>query len=377
MKLLRLQRDRDTTLRSGYIIELQSLRGIAATAVLFGHVVGYYTIPEWLISLGQLSNGRSAVVVFFVLSGYVLTRSLRSSPFDPQAIARFYLQRCFRIYPAIWAASLLGLLYLVTLHWAVPVHNVGPNFTHNFRADRYDFLHIAASFAGLQAFLLPQLWSIFIEIMASIALPGIAYIALRRPAWMPFLLAIGIGVSFSIPHSPYETCLYFMDFIVGAALAMHRLPLILPAWLIPVCLVILSITLWLPFPYYSPTIHLIETAFSALIVAVLISRPVSWLRSRFLVFIGDISYSMYLLHYVVLSVAAKIFAVVGLDYSGVAMTMLLACVTFGVTVPLSWLSYTYIERPAMRVGRTFLERDRTRLIRSDGMDQAIKQKVRS
>src|ERR1700736_6060141 len=58
---------------SGHIVELQSLRGIAATAVLFGHVIGYYAIPDWLIFLGKLSNGRAAVVVFFVLSGYVLT----------------------------------------------------------------------------------------------------------------------------------------------------------------------------------------------------------------------------------------------------------------------------------------------------------------
>ena len=85
--------------RSGHIVELQSLRGIAATAVLFGHVIGYYTIPDWLVILGKFSNGRAAVVVFFVLSGYVLTRSLRSSNFDLGAVTRFYVQRWFRIYP--------------------------------------------------------------------------------------------------------------------------------------------------------------------------------------------------------------------------------------------------------------------------------------
>ena len=46
--------------RSGHIVELQSLRGIAATAVLFGHVIGYYAIPDWLVVLGKLSNGRAS-----------------------------------------------------------------------------------------------------------------------------------------------------------------------------------------------------------------------------------------------------------------------------------------------------------------------------
>jgi peptidoglycan/LPS O-acetylase OafA/YrhL len=242
--------------RSGHIVELQSLRGIAATAVLFRHVIGYYSIPEWLVDLGKFSNGRADVVFFFVLSGYVLTRSLHSSAFDIAAVSRFYVQRWFRIYPAIWPASLLGLGYLVVLHWNVPVDNLAPGFGRHFRADRYDLLHILGSFAGVQAFLLPQLWSIFIEIVASIAMPGTAFVALHRPRWMPQLLIIATAASFMIPHSPYDIGLYFMDFIVGAALAMHRLPAIPLPWLVPICLVVLSATLFFPLSYVRPRISL-------------------------------------------------------------------------------------------------------------------------
>lgn len=340
--------------RSGHIIELQSLRGIAATAVLFGHVIGYYAIPDWLVDLGKLANGRAAVVVFFVLSGYVLTRSLRSSPFDLNAVTRFYVQRWFRIYPAIWAASFLGLGYLVALHWKIPVDNIGPGFASKFRTDRNDLLHIIASFAGMQAYILPQLWSIFIEIVASIAMPGIAFVALHRPRWMPLMLIIATGISFTVEYSPYEVCLYFMDFIVGATLAMHRLPTIASAWLVPVCLVILSVTLFFPLPYKSPTAHIIETFFSALTISVLISTPIPWLRSRFMKFIGDISYSIYLLHYVVFCVIAKGFAVMHLNLNTVAMTFLLACATYAVTIPLAWLSYVYIEQPGVRLGKAVL-----------------------
>jgi peptidoglycan/LPS O-acetylase OafA/YrhL len=339
---------------SGHIVELQSLRGIAATAVLFGHVIGYYAIPDWLVFLGKLSNGRAAVVVFFVLSGYVLTRSLRSSTFDLDAVVRFYLQRGFRIYPALWVASLLSLGYLVALHWNIPVDNVGPNFASLFRVDRYDLLNITASFAGMQAYLLPQAWSIFNEIVASIAMPGIAFVALRHPRWMPLMLIIATGVSFAVEWSPYEIALYFMDFIVGAAIAMHRLPAIALPWLVPVCLAVLSVTLLFPLSYTSPTAHIIETFFSALTISVLISTPIPWLRTWFMKFVGDISYSIFLLHIFVLCIIAKGFAVIHLNLNTVAMTFLLACATYAVTLPLAWLSYVYIELPGMRLGKAIV-----------------------
>jgi hypothetical protein len=157
----------------------------------------------------------------------------------------------------------------------------------------------------MQAYLLPQAWSIFNEIIASIAMPGIAFVALRHPRWMPLMLIIATGISFTVWWSPYEISLYFVDFIVGAALAMHRLPAIALPWLVPVCLAVLSVTLLFPLSYKSPTAHIIETFFSALTISVLISTPIPWLRTWFMKFIGDISYSIFLIHTVVFSVIAK------------------------------------------------------------------------
>ena len=239
--------------------------------------------------------------------------------------------------------------------------NIGPSFAGYFRTDRYDLLHIIASFVGMQAYLLPQAWSIFIEIIASIAMPGIAFVALHRPRWMPLMLIIATGISFTVEWSPYDICLYFMDFIVGAALAMHRLPTIASAWLVPVCLVVLSVTLLFPLSYTSPTAHIIETFFSALTISVLISTPIPWLRSWFMKFVGDISYSIFLLHFVVFCVIAKGFAVIHLNLNTVAMTFLLACATYAVTIPLAWLSYVYIELPWVHLGKVILSQRLTKV----------------
>jgi len=111
---------------SEQITELQSLRGIAAVTVMIGHCFISYGPSALLMGLSCFFNGRAAVAVFFVLSGYVLTRSLQKSRFDGAAVLGFYVRRGFRLYPAIWVASAFGLAYLFALHWQIPPDRTGP-----------------------------------------------------------------------------------------------------------------------------------------------------------------------------------------------------------------------------------------------------------
>jgi peptidoglycan/LPS O-acetylase OafA/YrhL len=86
-----------------FLPRLEALRGLAALTVALVHV----TLP-WLtvrprgvldeagmLALKAMSNGFGAVVAFFVISGFVLARSL-DRDFDPR---RFVRARIFRLYP--------------------------------------------------------------------------------------------------------------------------------------------------------------------------------------------------------------------------------------------------------------------------------------
>jgi peptidoglycan/LPS O-acetylase OafA/YrhL len=354
-----------TTDRSGHIIELQSLRGVAAVAVMIGHALDYYASPTWFRHLAWVANGRGAVVVFFVLSGYVLTRALRNTPLDRAGVLRFYVQRAFRIYPAIWAASAVGLWYLAVLHWRIPVPGISDGVARQFRADRMDALHIAASLAGMLAFILPQLWSIFVEIIGSVAMPGIAALTRRGRRWTLGLLAAVVLASYAIgQHTYYYVGLYFMDFVVGAALVapgeavVRRLRAAPARLLVAVGLAALALTQFLPGDYYDPSAHLVESALAAGIIALLVfaRQRVAVLASRALVFLGDVSYSLYLLHYVVLCTLAKLFTLAGLDVAPIPRCLLLAAATCLLTVPLAWLSFTYVEKPGVRLGKIVLAR---------------------
>ena len=100
-----------------FLPRIESLRGIAALAVVGYHVNGQWSeLPAYgrfdsFVSrlIAASSNGTGAVVTFFVLSGFVLARSLDANS-DP---VRFFRSRLFRLFPA--AIAVVALLTL--LHW--------------------------------------------------------------------------------------------------------------------------------------------------------------------------------------------------------------------------------------------------------------------
>jgi len=75
--------------------ELQSVRGIAALIVLIHHCTFYYTDSERVRAFSELLlNAHAAVVLFYVLSGYVLSLSLKDN-FNREHTLRFYVRRVF------------------------------------------------------------------------------------------------------------------------------------------------------------------------------------------------------------------------------------------------------------------------------------------
>jgi peptidoglycan/LPS O-acetylase OafA/YrhL len=86
------------------------LRGIFACAVVFWHVIGsphYGEIPSWLNIPGRVS-----VWMFFGLSGYVIAHQFftRRYLFSSNGIFRFYIRRAARILPLFWLASGVAII---------------------------------------------------------------------------------------------------------------------------------------------------------------------------------------------------------------------------------------------------------------------------
>jgi peptidoglycan/LPS O-acetylase OafA/YrhL len=354
--------------------QLQGIRGLAALLVAVGHCLGLFATPVWFARLKDYSNGHAAVVMFFVLSGFVLTLSLRDRHDAP---AEFYVKRLFRIYPAWTFACAVSLAYLALVHFRFPIDGGSDWWRGRFLPERFHPIYIAASFAGALAFLLPQGWTIFVELVASALMPLIAWTAMRRRGLFYGLAAVALILSLTIGvHTYYGLASYLIDFFLGAWLAtppsaFRKVIAAAEPWAIPS--LVLAVAILIAFRNLVPaSADLGKTGYNEgwvqgvealccvwiLGVAVYGSRPLRWLDGKAITGLGEISYSFYLIHLPIMCLLANLVARLPMDPIWRSLTLL--AVTLPPSLVASVLMYRWIERPGIALGRRLVGRLRRR-----------------
>ena len=110
---------------------IDSLRGIAVLFVIWLHVSEKYinlstTLKEngsWLYDIALYLNfGRIGVVIFFAISGFVLLKSING-------VKEFIIKRFFRLYPLFWLSVILGIYIIYLFGGAVSFDKVVANLT--------------------------------------------------------------------------------------------------------------------------------------------------------------------------------------------------------------------------------------------------------
>src|SRR6187402_933896 len=115
--------------------QLDSLRGLAAICVFFSHYFLIFKVDEaWATQLkatplGILINGSSAVLFFFVLSGFVLTLPFANNK-KPLKLVEFYVKRVFRIYPAYIVAILFAIILKTFFYDRMGIGHFTPWISH-------------------------------------------------------------------------------------------------------------------------------------------------------------------------------------------------------------------------------------------------------
>src|SRR5262249_55305432 len=117
----------------GHSVRLQSLRGLAAVCVAVGHAFtgmsnGRIEAPNFslrpgseLIAAGEiLIQPNTAVILFYVLSGFVLGESLRrhAATTEIRHLGGFAVRRLWRLVPVMWLSILLAAAVAVLLRGA-------------------------------------------------------------------------------------------------------------------------------------------------------------------------------------------------------------------------------------------------------------------
>jgi peptidoglycan/LPS O-acetylase OafA/YrhL len=342
-----------------FLPRIEALRGVAALAVVGQHVSGPLAeLPaaSWLDGLasrliGALSNGTGAVVTFFVLSGFVLARSLDANP-DP---VRFFRSRVFRLFPAAMAVVTL----LTVLHWQFGFFVA--------REASFDPLDILLNLLMIRSDINTVMWSLTVEWVATPLIWLSAWWFRRHGEPLLWCLIIFLfALSFLGPYvnllGGAANLAPLYAFMVGVLVHFGRVRIVSQfssRLATAIAIVAVAAYIFCGASKQTAPILALECASAATVIALIVHRPAMTLFEPLdlglVRFYGRISYSFYLLHLIGISVALRILDPVMLNAWGVPSSLTIAVTTLGAivcTTPAAWLTYRLIERPAIRLGRT-------------------------
>lgn len=159
---------------------LDGLRGIAAVLVVVFHVTGAVDrFPRWTWGEGLARFGNLGVALFFVLSGFLLSRPFFAAHLAGEQrpdLARYAVRRLARIVPAYWVALTVWLFVIRDRppSGGAPVYALLYGFGQGY--DR-DYIDGGGS--------LSVAWTLSIEMAFYIVLPGLAWLLCRLAASGP------------------------------------------------------------------------------------------------------------------------------------------------------------------------------------------------
>ncbi|MFS8103246.1 acyltransferase [Lentzea alba] len=338
---------------------LDGLRAIAAVMV----VVFHYGGPDWL-------QGWAGVQMFFVLSGFLITTLMLREEHRTGRISlkEFYLRRGFRILP----------VYLVVLFVTVVASVVAGTFVSNGigPALKY-FLTFTNEFADRSPY--DQSWSLGIEQKFYLVWPLVAValgtVVLKRRAGAAVLgMVLGlVVVNFTTSHNNPGWPLHYFPILTGVllAIALHSRrgfdlvrPLTKPVAQVIVSIGFVGVQLSLkPISHHLDgfngiTGHVMVIPMYAVATAVLLAAlvgpgPVTgFLSTKPMQYVGERSYSLYLVQTIAATVAAFFWpALSGVGQSAVVTAMGLA---------LAGVLHKTVEIPMIDLGRRVIARQRVR-----------------
>lgn len=336
------------------LLSIQALRGIAVMAVVLIHIQLYYANKLRIDAIPQFNVGAASVDVFFVISGFIMVYASERLFGQAGAMRVYFLRRIARIVPMYWAATTILLIYIFVRYrdfssvqggaeadyviasylfypyvrpdgWGAPLLGVG--WTLNYEVFFYTLFGLL----------------IFLRRNVIVGIIGVVFCAL-------------IAVRIFFPALPNPFAYWFnpliIEFVFGMAIAVAyregvRIPPRLQWPLVAIGIAILGLA-WYQAHFFSPDsgLRLFFWGVPAVLIvgsfALAEKRVPANLFWRVTGFLGDASYSIYLVHTLTLGVPVMI---LGRFVSPHESPWLMALVILvGMMIP-SILVYLYVEKP--------------------------------
>jgi peptidoglycan/LPS O-acetylase OafA/YrhL len=336
-----------------YRADIDGLRAVAVLAVVIFHA-----------KLGVFSGGFVGVDVFFVISGYLIASIiLKDEAAGRFSLAQFYERRIRRIFPALFVVILfcaaVGALYLTPNDYLLFGRSAfaAMSFWSNFYFARQGGYFAPA--AETQPLL--HTWSLGVEEQFYLLAPfALLLLSRQLKRWRApifwALFAASLGASAWAVHRESASAFFLPQFrafelMCGVALAMGLVPRVqgranealAALGLAMIAFAVLFFSASTPFPGFAALLPAVGVALlihsSSETSQTMVARALSLAP---VVFIGKISYSLYLWHWPLLAFAEYEF---GADLQAWHRALLMVA-----AVGISIASYYLVEQPARRAG---------------------------
>jgi len=338
--------------------KIESLRGLAAIAVVITHCCAIFSVDGsaafWTIPFGGRSvsqvgltvitwlfDAGFAVVLFMVISGYVLALSLYGKRLST-ALRPYLVRRAFRLLPPMWFSI---LLFLVVTHLYRPQDfSAFSTWYVNIFATPPTALDALKNIALVDFKSNPVTWTMYVEVIGSMIVPPL-YFCMKEIGARFAKIIIALLLAVLAVNFPSLTVSYLICFACGVMLAVfpgiaRSIPSARIAW--PLAILIVATGFMLPYSFYW---IMVDTIAATTILACVIRGDFAMLDSTPCRFIGRISYSLYLVHLPMIycvSIAAEKTQV---------PHFATACISIAGSLLLASLMYRAIEVPAIATGR--------------------------
>ena len=357
---------------------LDSLRGLAALVVVFHHIDNTLDLDGSNPTLGPifhqsplrlLVDGRCAVMLFFVLSGFALSISIgRTFNYWNYLIKRI----CRLMIPCVAGVLLAAALYLLIM--PKPIPELGDWFNNVLWNAPVTWTlvarHILMTGIQVDTSLVNVIWSLVIELRISLVFPFL-YFIFRRRLTLSLITAVAMEILFRylvkmsgnfVPFfnknitEALENIGYYVPFFILGIIARDNIEKIKGfvarqrKWVVVVSSIVLLLGA-LKLEESGEDMQIGIGAFIIIVVCVSVPfisdalsvRPIEWL--------GRVSYSLYLIHLTVLATFFHLF------YGKINNLQISALVVFGSLV-FAHIVYRLVEAPSIELGK-WLTRKKT------------------
>ena len=273
---------------------IQMLRGVASILVVMHHILPHYIVMGGGVYIITFIStwGFLGVDIFFVISGFIMAFTTFNKPRDIKSAKIFIWHRLARVYLAYWMFLAMGLAVIII---AIP--------------SKIDSLNLLGSFLltelDMKSLVLPISWSLSYELYFYLLFTISFFLSIRLLKVFSvaiFLIILVLVLFINNPSFFYSN--FLLEFFSGVILYSY-IDRVKKLWLLPILIIIASTAYWFGVEYElrNGLYRILSFGVGALTVVwifLILEQEKIYQAGKFLVKLGDASYTIYLSHLIII-----------------------------------------------------------------------------